>query len=78
MKKTIASILTITGFISFLISLMSAYYAITSFIERARYGPGLFFADVEIFVAITLFFIVAGSFCLWISHRIRKHNPPRQ
>ena len=76
MRKTLASILTIAGVISLLISLMSAYYAVISFIERSKYGPGLLFADVEIFTAITLFFIIVGSATLWISYRIKKHPPP--
>ena len=77
MKKTIASILTIVGSISLLISLMSAYYAVTSFIERSNYGPGLFFADVEMFTIIALLFIIIGSLCLWISYRIKKHSAPK-
>ncbi len=78
MRKTLASLLTIVGIISLLISLMSAYYAVISFIERSKYGSGLLFADVEIFTAITLFFFIAGSLSLWISYRIKKNPPPKE
>lgn len=76
MRKTLASVLTIVGIISLLVSLMSAYYAVISFIERSKYGSGLLFADVEIFSAITIIFIVIGSFSLWISYRVKKNPPP--
>ena len=76
MRKILVPLLTTVGIISLLVSLMSAYYAVISFIERSKYGPGLFFADVEIFTAITLVFIVAGSAALWISYRIKKNPPP--
>ncbi len=72
MKKIIASMLTVSGFVSFLVAVMSAYYAIISFIERSKYGPGLLFADVEMFTIITLFFIIIGFLCLLISNRIKK------
>ncbi len=78
MRKTLGSLLTIAGIISLLISIMSAYYAVISFIERSKNGPGLLFADVEIFTAITLFFIIVGSAALWISYRIKKHPPPEK
>lgn len=76
MRKTLASILTLLGAVSLLISLMSAYYAVISFLDRSKYGPGLLFADVEIFTAITIFFIIVGSISLWISYRIKKNPPP--
>ncbi|MFZ0452285.1 MAG: hypothetical protein WCE54_23040 [Ignavibacteriaceae bacterium] len=76
MRKTLASLLTLLGVVSLLVSLMSAYYAVISFIDRSKYGPGLLFADVEIFTAITLFFIIVGSAVLWISYRINKRPPP--
>ncbi len=76
MRKTLASLLTIAGITSLLVALMSAYYAVISFIERSKYGHGLLFADVEIFSAITIFFAAAGGLSLWISYRIKKHPPP--
>jgi len=76
MRKSLASILTLLGVVSLLISLMSAYYAVISFLDRSKYGPGLLFADVEIFTAITIFFIIVGSIALWISYRIKKNPPP--
>ena len=78
MRKTLASLLTILGIISLLVSLMSAYYTVISYLERSKYGPGLFFADVEIFSAITIFFAAAGAFSLWISYRIKKKPPPEK
>ena len=76
MRKTLASLLTIVGIIALLVAFMSGYYAVISFIERTRYGPGLMFADVEIFSAITIFFIIVGAVCIWISYRIKKNPPP--
>lgn len=76
MRKTLATLLAILGIISLLVSLMSAYYTVISYLERAKYGPGLFFADVEIFSAITFFFAITGAISLWISYRIKKNPPP--
>lgn len=76
MRKALAGLLTLLGIVSLLVSLMSAFYAVISFLDRSKYGPGLFFADVEIFTAITVFFIAAGSAALWISYRIKRHTPP--
>lgn len=76
MRKTLVSILTLLGAVSLLVSLMSAYYAVISFLERSNNGAGLMWADVEIFSAITIFFIIVGSAALWISYRIKKRPPP--
>ena len=76
MKKTLASLLNVVGIVSLLVALMSAYYAVISFIDRSKYGHSLLFADVEIFSAITIFFVAAGGFSLWISYRIKKNPPP--
>ncbi len=78
MKKTFASLLTMLGFIFLLIALMSGFYAVSTFLERSRYGPGLFFADVEMFTMIAIFFIILGAFSLWISHRIKKKLPKKE
>ncbi len=72
MKKTLASLLSILGFVFLLIALMSGFYAVSSFVERLKAGNGVMFADVEIFTVITIFFIIVGILCLWISNRIKK------
>lgn len=74
MRKTLVSLLKIAGMAALFVSLMSAYYAVISFLERSKYGYGLLFADVEIFSAITIFFAVTGALSLWISYRFKK-NP---
>jgi hypothetical protein len=76
MRKTLVSILTLLGAVSLLVSLMSAYYAVISFLDRSNNGSGLIWADVEIFSAITIFFIIIGSAALWTSYRIKRNPPP--
>ncbi|HSR17858.1 MAG TPA: hypothetical protein VLM39_07170 [Ignavibacteriaceae bacterium] len=65
MKKIIAFLLTAIGIFSFIIAVIAAFFALTSFIARKNYEPGLMFADVEIFT-------LSGLVCLWISRRLKK------
>ena len=78
MKKTLASLLSILGFIFLLVALMSGFYAVSSLLDRIHSGHGLLFADVEIFTMITILFIVLGVLCLWIYNRIKKQLPKKE
>jgi len=78
MKKTFASILSIIGFIFLLVSGMSGFYAVSALIDRLRHGSGLLFADVEIFIMLTILFIILGLICLWVSNRIKKQLPKKE
>jgi len=75
MKKYLSALLNIFGFIFLLAALISGFYSVTSFIERMRWGRGLFFTDVEIFSVITIVFIILGIVFLRISHKLKKRQP---
>jgi hypothetical protein len=75
MKKFLSTLLNIFGFIFLLTALISGYYAVTSFLERLKWGRGVFFTDVEIFSAITIVFIILGIIILRISHKLKKKLP---
>jgi hypothetical protein len=74
MKNTSSTLLTIFGVIFSIIAVISAFGALTSFAERTTHGAGLMFADVEIFIGLTLVFITAGIICFWIAAKIRKSS----
>jgi len=73
MKKTITTLLTILGILFSIIAVISAFGALTSLAERSEHSAGLMFADVEIFVGITLIFLTAGIICFWIAAKIKKN-----
>jgi hypothetical protein len=54
-----------------MISLVFAFFALSSFLERGKYGSGLMFADAEIFILLTLVFSVLGFVCLWIGKKLK-------
>jgi|WetSurMetagenome_2_1015567.scaffolds.fasta_scaffold86190_2 hypothetical protein len=74
MKKTTSTLLTIFGVLFSIIAVISAFWALTSLAERYSHGAGLMFADVEIFIVLTLIFLTAGIICFWIAAKIRKNS----
>ena len=72
MKKLLIRIFSIISIIFFIIALMSAYYTVTSLIERSQYGNGLMFADVEIFLILTIVFVIAGYLSHLASKKMKK------
>lgn len=72
MKKTFSLMLKISGIISFMISLVFAFFALSSFLEREKYGSGLMFADGEIFLILTLAFLLIGVLCFLIGKKLLK------
>ncbi len=78
MKKAFSSILAILGFIFFLIALMSAYYGITTLIEKSGYRNGFSFSAIEVYAGLTLLFALIGFLFLRISNKIKKHLPPKK
>jgi membrane protein implicated in regulation of membrane protease activity len=73
-KRFLASILLVVGIIFTLLTLISTYFFLISFIERQKYGPGLFFTDVEIFAFVTILFCILGIVSIYFSRRISKSN----
>jgi len=74
MKKTISTLLTIFGMFFSILTTVSAFGALTSFAERSTHGTGLMFADVEIFIGLTLICLTAGIMCFGIATKIRKNS----
>jgi len=74
MKKTIFTLLIIFGALFSIIALISAVGVLLSLAERSNYGTGLMFADVEIFLGLTIIFLTAGIICIWIAAKIKKDS----
>lgn len=64
------------GGVLLLIALLSLTASILSFIERLKYGPGLFFADVEFFGLIALVSGIAGVVTVLVAKRLSKRKKP--
>lgn len=74
MKKIISILLIISGILFSIIAVISAFGALTSLAERSKYGAGLMFADVELFIGLTVIFLTAGIICLWTAAKIKKYS----
>jgi len=55
-----------------IIAIISAVGVLLSLAERSNYGAGLMFADVEIFIGLTLIFLSTGIICFGIAAKIKK------
>jgi formate-dependent nitrite reductase membrane component NrfD len=83
MKKMISIGLWIVGGLLFLIALVSGGVSILSLLERMQHGPGLLFADVEIFGFIALIAVILGAATLFAAKKLSTfwkpdvppHNP---
>jgi hypothetical protein len=71
MKKILKPLFTTIGIISFIIALFSAYCSLIAFLERSANGSGLFFADVEIFSAFTIFFLIFAVISFLVVRKLR-------
>jgi succinate dehydrogenase hydrophobic anchor subunit len=74
MKKTITTIIKSIAVLFLIIALLFAWASLNAFIERTNHGAGLMFADVEIFVILTLFFLFIGILCFWVVKKIKRHK----
>jgi len=74
MKNTISTLLTILGGLFSILTIISTFATLTAFAERSTHGAGLMFADVEIFIGLTLVFLTAGIICFWTASKIRKSS----
>ena len=70
-KKFLSLILKVLGFLFISTALLGAWGAVNVYIERAKHGAGIMFADAEIFVLLTLVFSVLGFVCLWIGKKLK-------
>ena len=66
--------LTIGGGILLIITLLSLGAYILALIERLRHGPGLLFADVEIFGFIAFICALSGRAALFAARRLAKRK----
>jgi len=73
-KSFFASILLVLGLLFILLFLISAYFFLISFIERHSYGPGLLFADVELFAFAAIIFGIFGPISIYFSRKISRSN----
>jgi hypothetical protein len=69
-KKTISIGFRIVGGLLLLIALVSGGASMISLIERMQHGPGLFFADVELFGFIALLAVILGAAMLFIAKKL--------
>ncbi len=74
MKSKLYIVLIILGIFSLVISFIFWMLSLSAYLERAKYGPGLFFADVEFFGIVAIVSLLFGLVFLFISRRIKKSN----
>ena len=74
MKPKFNNVLTLFGIFSLFVSFIFGVLSLSAYFERAKYGPGLFFADVEFFGLIAITSLLIGLVFLFISRRIKKSN----
>ena len=80
MKRMISIGLWIVGGLLLLIALVSGVISVLSFVERSKHGPGLLFADVEIFGMIALIAVILGAAMLFAAKKLSafdKRNVPQ-
>ncbi len=70
--KTLRMVLVIGGSASLLLGFLSGAAALLSWVERFRRGPGLLFADAEVFGLLALICCVLGAFSLIVAKRIAR------
>jgi cell division protein FtsX len=70
MKKTFSLLLKILGVFFIGIALLCAWGALNAFVERAQHGAGLMFADAEIFLLLTIMFLLLGVVCVWTGKKL--------
>jgi hypothetical protein len=73
-KSFLNSILLSIGIFFILLTLISVYFLLTSFIERQRHGSGLLFADVELFAFAAIVFCFLGIISIYFSRRVSRKN----
>lgn len=71
MKKTFSLILKISGILFSGIALLCALGALNAYLTRAQHGAGLMFADAEIFLLLTITFLLLGIVCLWVGKKLK-------
>jgi hypothetical protein len=72
MKRLLAYVLTLLGALALLAAALAAVAMAVSLAERSKYGPGLMFADVEIFAVLAFFLGGAGGALLWVGRRLGR------
>ena len=71
MKKAFFIILKVSGILFISLALLCGWGALTAYLERAQHGAGLMFADAEIFLLLTILFLLLGIVSLWIAKRFK-------
>jgi hypothetical protein len=70
MKKMISMGLWIVGGLLLLVALVAGGASILSLLERLQHGPGLLFADVELFGFIALIAVILGAATLFAARKL--------
>ena len=70
MKKIYTVILKTLGVVFISVAVVFAWACFNSFMERINHGPGLMFADAEIFLVLFLIFLAVGIFCFRIEKKL--------
>jgi len=64
----------VIGIFFILLTLISAYLFLVSFLERQSHGSGPLFADVELFALAVIILGVFGTIAIIISRKISKSD----
>ncbi len=63
------------GSLLLLVAVLAALASLRSLVERLRFGPGLLFADVELFAVVALVSGAFGVLMFWIGIRVGRRDP---
>jgi len=73
-KSFLSFTLLFLGIFFVLIALISAYFTLTSFLERQSHGSGIFFADVELFGLVAIIFTILSAITIFAYKKILGLN----
>ncbi len=72
--SVLSTTLVLSGGILLAIALLSGGASILSLIERRQHGPGLLFADVEVFGVIAFICVVLGGMAIFVARKLVKRK----
>jgi len=74
--SVLSSILTVSGALLLVIALLSGGASILSLAERLQHGPGMFFADVELFGFIAFICAFSGGLAVFGARKLSRGKQP--
>ncbi len=72
MKRIFSSIIVFFGYFLIFIGILSGLQSLSSYLERLKHGPGLLFADVELFAITAIAALFLGILAIWLGKKIKR------